>query len=294
MKSIYSRYLRECKESHNVSTGISFGNPLVCAARNGMRAAMSIRLPGIKRYTQTLTLGGLLSCVSTLAFAQDTIDLEQLEAEISKRLPDLTVSSISETPLAGMYELISNGQIYYVGSGGRFIIDGNMIDLESRTNLTSERLGSIHIGLINEMDEEQMLIYKPENDTGRSITVFTDTSCGYCRKLHEEIDTFLDQGVAVRYLLFPRAGLNSPSHQNLESVWCSDDPLDAMTTVKAGGAIPGRTCNNPIESHMALAEQVGLRGTPLIYLDTGQQIPGYRAAHDLIQMVKAGEPHSGQ
>ena len=134
---------------------------------------------------------------------------------------------------------------------------------------------------------------RPEKDTGRSITVFTDTSCHYCRELHKEIDTFLEQGVAVRYLLFPRAGLQSPAHRNLESVWCSEDPQSAMTTAKAGGAVPGRTCTNPIESHMALAEQVGLRGTPLIYLDTGQQIPGYRAANDLIQMVKAGEPHSG-
>lgn len=250
----------------------------------------------IRRWALLLTLGCVTAFGMTQAAAQDdssdAVDLEQLEAEIGKRLPDLAINSISETPLQGIYELISGGQIYYVGSGGRFIIDGDMIDMDSRTNLTNDRLGSIHIGLINEMDESQMLVYTPEEDTGRSITVFTDTSCGYCRKLHEELDTFLDQGIAVRYLLFPRAGINSPSHKNLESVWCADDPQEAMTTAKTGGAVAPKTCSNPIESHMVLAEQVGLRGTPLIYLDTGQQIPGYRAAAELIHMVKAGEPHS--
>lgn len=239
------------------------------------------------------TAAAVVLCFSTLSLAQDTADLGELEAEISKRLPDLVITSIAETPVDGMYELISGGQIYYIGQGGRYIIDGELIDLDTRANLTNDRLGSIHIGLINGMDEEQMLIYKPEEDTGRSITVFTDTSCGYCRKLHEEIDSILDEGIAVRYLLFPRAGLNSPAYKNLESVWCADDPQGAMTTAKAGGSVPGKTCQNPIESHMALANQVGLRGTPLIYLDTGQQIPGYRAAAELVQMVKDGEPHSG-
>ena len=239
------------------------------------------------------TAAVLFFCCSGLSLAQDSVDLEKLEAEISKRLPDLVVTSIAETPVDGMFELISGGQIYYVGQGGRYIIDGDLIDLDTRANLTNDRLGSIHIGLINGMDEEQMLVYTPKEDTGRSITVFTDTSCGYCRKLHEEIDSILDAGIAVRYLLFPRAGLNSPAHKNLESVWCADDPQGAMTTAKAGGAVPGKTCQNPIESHMALANQVGLRGTPLIYLDTGQQIPGYRAAAELVEMVKSGEPHSG-
>lgn len=227
-----------------------------------------------------------------VAAAQE--NLEQLESEINKRLPDLKVSSISETPMEGVYELISGGQIYYIGSGGRFILDGDLIDLETRANLTNDRLGSIHIGLINAMDESEMLVYQPEEDTGRSITVFTDTSCGYCRKLHQELDMILDEGIAVRYLLFPRAGVGSPAHKNLESVWCATDPQEAMTTAKSGGSVPEVTCENPIAAHMSLAEQVGLRGTPLIYLDTGQQIPGYRPAAELIELVAAGKPYANE
>jgi len=227
--------------------------------------------------------------MSTLpALAEGT---EELEAEITKRLPELNITSIADTPVDGVYELISGGQIYYIGDGGRYIIDGEMIDLETRDNLTTQRLGSIHIGLINSMDEGDMLVYTPEKDTGRSITVFTDTTCGFCRKLHAELDQILDAGIAVRYLLFPRAGLESAAHQTLESVWCADNPQKAMTLAKSGGRVADASCTNPIESHVALAQQVGLRGTPLIYLDTGAQVPGYRAAQELVRMVKDGEPY---
>ncbi len=239
----------------------------------------------------------LLLLPFSVLIAADDKDEEfaEFRAALSARLPDIKINSVVRSPVEGVYEVISSGQIYYVSEDARFVMDGELIDLQSRVNLTTERLGSIHIGLINAMDESDMLIYEPEGKSGsadeeRSITVFTDTSCGYCRKLHEEMDTLLDSGIRVRYLLFPRAGLGSPAHQNLQSVWCADDPQDAMDIAKSGGRIDNKTCSNPIESHMALAEQVGLRGTPLIYLDTGQQIPGYRSAKELIEMVKAGEP----
>lgn len=216
--------------------------------------------------------------------------LDQLQSEIKKRLPDIAISSISDTPIDGIYELISGGQIYYVGRNGKHLIDGDMIDLDTRANLTSDRLGGVHISLINDIEEEDMLVYASQKDTGRTITVFTDTSCGFCRRLHQEIDVLLDAGISVRYLLFPRAGLGSPAHKDLESVWCADNPQAAMTIAKAGGSVSEKTCSNPIETHVAMANQVGLRGTPLIYLDTGQQIPGYRAAADLVQLVFDGEP----
>ena len=249
---------------------------LLCAVRCSSRcvAALAITL---------ITVAGTLP-----ALAEGT---DELEAQISKHLPELQITSIADTPVDGVYELISGGQIYYIGDGGRYIIDGEMIDLETRDNLTNQRLGSIHIGLINAMDEGDMLVYTPEKNTGRSITVFTDTTCGFCRKLHQELDQILDAGIAVRYLLFPRAGLGSAAHQSLESVWCADNPQKAMTLAKTGGRVKDANCTNPIESHVALAQQVGLRGTPLIYLDTGAQVPGYRAAQELVRMVKDGEPY---
>lgn len=245
---------------------------------------------GLIKISLSVLLLMFATAVANAAAEDEEVTFPELREAIAKQLPDVIVTSLEDTPIAGVYELISQGKIYYVSEDARFVFDGMLIDLQTRQNLTNERLSGIHIGLINAMDESEMLIYEPEEKSDRSITVFTDTSCGYCRKLHAELDTLLESGVRVRYLMFPRAGIDSPSHKQLESIWCADDPQAAMTTAKAGGSVQPGSCENPIHDHMALAEQVGLRGTPLIYLDTGQQVPGYRAAAELVEMVKAGTP----
>ena len=216
--------------------------------------------------------------------------LDAIRERVATSLPGLTMTSIAETPVDGLYELVVDGQIYYVNEAADYLLDGSLIELGTRTNLTEARLGGIQSALLEEIGEENMLIYEPDEPSERSITVFTDISCGYCRRLHEDIDDLLDAGVRVRYLLFPRAGLGSPAHQDLESVWCADDPLAAMTAAKAGARIEEASCENPIESHVALAERIGLRGTPLIYLDNGDKVPGYREPNVLAEMVNGSEP----
>ena len=229
-----------------------------------------------------------LTVFSATASAESTLD--EVGKRLSDSLPGISVTSLTETPVPGLYELITDGQIYYLDESAEYLIDGSLIQLKDRVNLTDVRLGGIHMSLISDMGEANMLIYEPAKPSTRSITVFTDISCGYCRRLHAELDTLLEAGVRVRYLLFPRGGLGSQGHKDLESVWCADDPQGAMTNAKSGGNIDPKTCDNPIEQHIALAEQLGLRGTPLIYTDSGEKIPGYREASALASMVNDSEP----
>ena len=216
--------------------------------------------------------------------------VDEVMQKLSEQLPGIQFTEVSESTIPGLFEVIADGQIYYVNESAQYLIDGSLIRLSDRANLTDARLGRIHMDLIDAMDEKDMLIYEPETPSERSITVFTDISCGYCRRLHAELDTLLDEGVRVRYLLFPRAGLGSQGHKDLVSVWCADNPQEAMTNAKAGGKIEALTCDNPVEKHVALAERVGLRGTPLIYTDSGEKVPGYREAATLATMVNHSEP----
>ncbi len=220
----------------------------------------------------------------------DNAILQTVEDNLAKRLPGMPVTSVSTSAIDGLYEIVTEGLIYYVDITAQFLIDGSMIDLDTRENLTDARLGGLHMAMIEQLGDDKMLVYTPEKPINRSITVFTDISCGYCRRLHSELDTLLEAGISVRYLMFPRAGLETQSHQDLESVWCASNPQDAMTIAKAGGEIIEENCENPIEEHVAMAEQIGLRGTPLIYLDTGVKIPGYREANVLVEMIKSAEP----
>lgn len=224
---------------------------------------------------------------SASVHAESTVD--EVQSRLAERLPGIGITSLNESAVPGLYELVTDGQIYYVDETAQYLLDGSLIQLVDRKNLTDARLGSIHLAMIEAVGEDNMLIYEPKQSIHRSITVFTDISCGYCRRLHSEIDTLLDAGIRVRYLMFPRAGLGSQGHKDLESVWCADNPQKALTNAKAGGEIEPRTCDNPIKQHVALAERVGLRGTPLIYTDSGEMIPGYREAGALANMIKASK-----
>ena len=236
-----------------------------------------------------LLILSLFVCATTHAQTEPVDKLSEVSRNVQQFLGDFEITGLSESPIAGVYELVSGGTIFYVNEAGTLLIEGDMIDLENRVSLTEEKLGKLHMGMIADLTESEMLIYQPDEPTDRSITVFTDISCGFCQRLHKEIDTLLESGVAVRYLMFPRAGLNTPAAQALESVWCNDDPQAAMTTAKAGGRVPPSSCVNPMEQHVALAQQVGLRGTPLIYLDSGERIPGYRDAATIVNMVNSSE-----
>ena len=178
----------------------------------------------------------------------------------------------------------------YVNEDVSLLFQGSIVDLNNGIDLSEARVAGLHLGLINNIGEENMVVYKAEPASDRHITVFTDINCGYCQLLHSQIDVLLANGVNVRYLMFPRAGLESDSRDALESVWCSDNPQEAMTAAKAGQPVDRALCGAPVEDHYEVAGKVGLRGTPLIYLDNGTAVPGYRDAGALIEMIHSSEP----
>ncbi len=229
------------------------------------------------------------SSFPSLLWAED--DVELLRSALKEKMPTLQIDEISATPVPGILEFISEGQIYYLTPDARYMFEGELINLESRINLTEKRKGKVHMASINAMNEESMLVFKPKGkNTEREITVFTDTSCPYCSKFHSEIDQIINAGIKVRYLLYPRAGVGSSAYENLQSVWCADDQQAAMTAAKRGDKIEKKTCENAIAQHIELARKVGLRGTPLIYLDSGEIINGYRPANQIVPLIEKSEP----
>ncbi len=241
-----------------------------------------------------LTISAIILSLVASHSGADEAQIQQLKDTLSKKMPRLEISRITETPVPGVLELLTGGDIYYLTPDASFMFQGNLIDLDNEVNLTSRRKGAVHMGLINQVPEEKMVIFAPDEkpESEREMTVFTDTSCPYCSKLHAEIDQITDAGIKVRYLLYPRAGMGSPAYKELQSVWCAEDQQDAMTAAKAGQEIEEKVCENPIQEHMELARQVGLRGTPLIYLDSGEIVNGYRPADQLVQLIANSQPMS--
>lgn len=226
-------------------------------------------------------LAALLLGIVTFAQAADDKH-EEIRAALKAVIPAAEPDAIDASAVDGIYEVSYGAEVYYVTADGRYLLTGAMIDLKTRANLTEGKQAQGRLRLLDAVDEKDMIVFAPEADkVEHTITVFTDIDCGYCRKMHAEIDELQDLGIAVRYVFFPRAGLGSKSYKKAISVWCAEDQQQAMTDAKAGNAIENKSCEHPVDQHMELVRKFGLSGTPTTVLASGQVIPGYVPAQRL-------------
>lgn len=237
-------------------------------------------------YLIRLLLLGSLLLPPALVAADTLADVDkQIRSSLQVLLPNLQPDAIRETPLAGLYEVTFGIRVVYLSADGRYLMQGKLTDLETRREITEERLSALKRDLLAQLGDDDMIVYGPA-DAPYTITVFTDIDCGYCRKLHSEMADYNAAGIRVRYLFYPRAGIGSESYAKAVAVWCADDRHAAMDQAKAGGSLEPRSCDNPVAEHFALGQQMGIRGTPAILLEDGSIIPGYMPPAQLLVKLK--------
>jgi thiol:disulfide interchange protein DsbC len=208
-------------------------------------------------------------------------------SDLLKRLvPDQAPSSVQVAPAAGLYEVAYGAEVVYVSADGRYVLRGDLIDVVSMRNLTEDTRTAARLQALDALGEQGMIVFGPA-EARHTITVFTDVDCPYCVKLHQEVPELNRQGVKVRYLAFPRAGLDSPGFRKTVSVWCADDRQQALTDAKAGKPVPEKTCDNPVKQHYEAGQALGVNGTPTLVLDNGRVLPGYVPAARLVQALDA-------
>jgi thiol:disulfide interchange protein DsbC len=210
---------------------------------------------------------------------------DTLQNVLSKTFGTLPDSAYT-TPIDGVIEVGYGTNIFYVTKDGRYLFNGEMFDLSTRTNLSEKRLSRARKATLDGVDESSMIVYKAKGKEKHVITVFTDIDCVYCRKLHKGMDEINQLGITVRYLAFPRAGLNSPSYYKAVSVWCAKDRNKAMDDAKNLGKLPGSRCDNsPVKDELELGKKLGVTGTPGIILSDGRLMPGYLPPQKLAAML---------
>ena len=147
---------------------------------------------------------------------------------MSQLAPDLKLDSVKASPVTGLYEVVFGAEVIYLSSDGKYLIQGSIIETATRKNLTEDARSAGRTQVLNDLKEEDMVVFAPEK-TEYTVTVFTDIDCGYCRKLHDEIDAYNALGIKIRYVAYPRAGVGSTAFNKAETVWCADDRQSAMT-----------------------------------------------------------------
>ena len=216
--------------------------------------------------------------------------LQNIEKSLDLLLPGIKPDSVLKTPVAGIYEVMFGPKVVYMSEDGRFLIQGSIVDLQTRENLTEPRVMEAKIQAIESVGNDNMVVYSPSQGTAvkHRVNVFTDIDCGYCRKLHEQMDEYNKMGIEIRYLFFRRAGKGSESYRKAVQVWCADDKRAAMDIAKSGASLTGKdNCENPVDDHMMLGSLVGVSGTPALVLDDGQLVPGYVPPDRLIKVLDA-------
>lgn len=213
-----------------------------------------------------------LASVSGMLFAKDKFEL--VEERIRELAPSAKSIAVSETRMNGILQVQIEGDIVYATDDGRYLLQGRVIDMETREDLTETAKAEMRMELLQGIDASRQIQFAPEQTT-YDLTVFTDIDCGYCRKLHSEMADYNEQGIAIHYMAFPRAGIGSASYDKFVSVWCADDQQTALTEAKSGSEPEPKQCENPIAEQYQLGIALGVTGTPAIMTADGQLIPGY-------------------
>ncbi|MCF6317754.1 MAG: DsbC family protein [Proteobacteria bacterium] len=214
---------------------------------------------------------------------------KEILAGVKNLAPTAKVSSVVETPIKGVSEIVietgRGGEVYYISNDGKYLMNGNMIDTATREDLTENKKSAIRKKLMSKFGKQERIDFLPKEDMQHHVYVFTDIDCGYCRKMHKQMDEYNKLGIGISYLFYPRSGIGTPSYDKSVTVWCADNQQEAMTNAKAGIKLENKTCDNPIANHYKTGQTIGVAGTPAIVLENGKLLPGYLPPEALLQRL---------
>lgn len=229
-----------------------------------------------------------LSLPATLWAASDQ---EVIKGTFSIRFPQVQINKIEKTAVNGIYQVeTSSGELLYVSGDSKYIFTGDLLDIggNATVNLSENYRSHKRVDALNSLQDADLVVY-PAKDEKSEVLVFTDTSCGYCRKFHTEVAQMNELGITVKYVAWPRYGLQSPAGQTMVNVWCANDRTDAMTKAKSNESVAapaGKVCEqNTVQDQINLGQQIGVRGTPAVYSMDGRQLGGYMKAGQLAQQL---------
>jgi thiol:disulfide interchange protein DsbC len=229
-----------------------------------------------------------LLVVLTLLSNNVLADKNDIIEGLSGYISSVAEEDINPTPFQGLYEVVVRKprlDVIYISEDGRYLAQGEVIDLKTRINLTQSRLSSLAKEILSTTTDDEKIIYKAK-DEKYTIDVFTDVDCPYCRKLHKDVAVLNKLGITIKYLAFPRSGVNTKSYYRSMAIWCAENQKQAMDRGMLKKDNPVVNCENPIIDHLILASRLNVTGTPFMFFENGDNIPGYVKPKELLKEIK--------
>lgn len=231
-----------------------------------------------------------LSLLSVVAVADTpTAVSEAIIKKIKSVRVDVKIGEITPSPVPGLYAVpIQGGPTIYATTDGKYFFGGDLFRVGKGrfVNLREEAKSKERQAALSAVSEKDLVIFSPKGETKGVVNIFTDVDCTYCRKFHQQISDLNDVGIEIRYLAFPREGLESSSYRRIASAWCARDKQLAVTALKNGENIEENVCeNNPVASQYKLGLKVGVMGTPAMVLQDGSLLQGYHTVEQLTKIL---------
>jgi len=237
----------------------------------------------------SILLGALVATLPIIAFAQaddSSAELKAVQQKVGEMFDMIGPEDVSSSPVDGWYTIHTGSIVAYISADGRYLLQGDLVDLDNQVNHSENVRNDSRRELMASVTDEQTILFTPE-EIKYSVSVFTDVDCTYCRRLHNQIDQYLEHGIQVRYLMYPRNGPASRAWSTAEDVWCATDRQNALTMAKLDRDFPTNKCDaSAIQEHYIIGRDVGLSGTPAIVLEDGTLIGGYLAPDQLIATLE--------
>ncbi len=209
---------------------------------------------------------------------------DNITREINRLLPGETITRIRTTPFKDLYEVILGPNVLYMSGDGRYVLRGDLLDMQERSNLSENERSSARREIFSRMKSDEYIEFAPDHPK-HTLYVFTDIDCAYCRRLHRDVPVLNQNDIAVRYLAYPRGGPGSLAFEKMQAVWCSKDRQKALTDAKSGQLIASNECKNPVASEYELGRKFGIHGTPAIYTEQGEELSGYMPPDELMKAI---------
>ena len=218
-----------------------------------------------------------------ISCSNNTNSKEDAKNAMEEKYPNIKIDSIEKVS-DSFFEISIQDQLYYLTSDFKHLIVGNVIDFQTGNNLTENKMKRERIKYLSKINDKSVITYKPDS-TKYVLTIFTDTSCPYCQKLHNEVDDLLMNDVEVRYVLFSRNGNDDDAYEDMVSIWCSKDQKQALDRAFDNDFVKNESCQNPISDNYSLARDLKVNGTPMIFMEDGLVIPGYVTTDKIMSIL---------
>ncbi|MGF1696666.1 thioredoxin fold domain-containing protein [Vibrio lamellibrachiae] len=216
---------------------------------------------------------------------------QKIQSNFSKL--NLTVMDILPTPIEGLFEVQTSGGILYSSVDGEYFMSGTLYQHKENggyVDVLAKRQAPVNAEKVSALSDS--VIEFKADDEKYVVTVFTDITCGYCVRLHNQLNGYNALGITVRYLAYPRQGPASDVGDQMAAIWCAEDPKAAMHDAKVNRRLPEpgdnfAQCQQTVKQHYTVGKSLGISGTPSIFLPSGEMVGGYLPPAKLLEQLEA-------